>query len=164
MTRVALCLAEGLAWTLLGLLIAWLCLPADWLTANHQPFARKWDGGCSGWTQALSIQYVLVELWHWWGYCTIAFILLRLHPALKTVWSAKPTLLLMFLFIVGCGIGHLAEAYTVFNPIYPRLVAYKWINAAVGYTAAVMIAFSLVMTFKQIEEKRKRLDVLEKNR
>lgn len=157
-SKVAYCLLEGGLWTVVGIVICCLALPANWNQQNASSFARRWDGTCAGWDRAMAVEYIIVELWHWWGYCTIAFVLLRLHPVIKSVWSAKLTLTLMFLFILGCGVGHLLEAYSVLHPIYRHLIYYKWVNASVGYAAAVFIAISLVLTFSKISKARAKLE------
>jgi len=148
-------LLEGLFWSALGLVLVAVAL---WALPHNQEFASRWRGSCTGWTPFYAAQYIVVEAIHWVSYCTIAIVLLRLHPILKRVAAAKITLALMFLFILGCGLGHLAEVFCIVNPYYRQLIAFKYGNGVLGYAAAVFIAYSLHAAFQTVRVERAKLE------
>lgn len=80
-------------------------------------FASRWTGACSGWTKELVLAHVAVDLCIWLAYMTIPLFLIRIVRNRKDI----PFNLMFFLFalfIVGCGLTHLAGAITSFFPYY----------------------------------------------
>ena len=151
-------LMEGTLWTLAvgGLLFATLLL--DW---RELAFARRWGGGCGGWTNGLAMFHLCGMLAHWWAYTTAAFVILRLHPILEGVPEARIAVYLMVAFIFGCGVTHLLDAYTMFNPVYRQTGVFLFLNSIVSVLGAIFIAKALVRTFAVVAMKRKRAERLE---
>lgn len=152
---------EGTFWsTALGMTLFAIPLPAWWLF-DTEPFARRWDGGCSGWTQDLAILHMTGDLLQWWAYVTISFVVARLHPIMWEVPSAPVAVLFMILFIFGCGLTHLFNAYSVLYPVYRATGTFLVINGVVSVLAAIAVAHALVSAFAMVAKKDARLEELE---
>ena len=156
---------EGLLITLFGIAVCFFLLPqnAFIIDANCHlnGFARRWDGSCSGWTQGEALFHVIGDLLHWWAYATAAMVILRLHPIMAKVPSSRAAVYLMVAFIFGCGITHLFEAYTTFNPVYIFQGWFKLVNGIVSIIGAYFIAHALVRAFAEVMKRRKQLEEFE---
>ena len=169
MKRFWLAILEGTTWTLIGVLVCWLCLPTGWYNPMKTggsglfgaDFARRWDGGCRGWTRGLATVHIVGDLMHWWAYTTASFILLRLHPIMDKIKGSRMAVYTMCLFIFGCGITHLWDAYASIYPVYRAFGWLKICNGMVSIAGAVLIAYTLVQVFAVVTAKRKRLEALE---
>ena len=162
-TRVLRAVLEGIFWSVAGAVVLWLCVPvapvAGGLFSNA--FASRWNGGCNGWTKPLATLHVVGDLLTWTAYVTIAIVVMRLHPILRRVRSAKATVTLIVLVFTSCGATHLIDAYATFNPIYVAFGWFKMIAAVIGLTGACFIAHDLVVAFDKVEVDRRRLAELE---
>ena len=164
-------LLEGTAWSTLGALglfstLAFVdrkfaCVGQSTGGLFDADFASRWDGTCTGWTHGLCLLHMAGNLLTWWAYVTIAIVIMRLHPILHSVWSAKYTVVLMVSVFVTCGATHLIQAYTTLNPVYRIAGWFNLFAGLVGLTGAVLIAHSLVHAFARVTVERKRLRELE---
>ena len=144
----------GILVSVAGIIAAWLLLPArafdgPWVGAVHDgllkdDFARRWDGGCAGWTRALATWAIVGNCCLWIAYVCIAFYLARLHPIPAYVKTAKAMVVGVFVIFLGCGLGHLLWAYATFHPVYVLAVAEDFLNGVVSLVGAVLIGLSLV--------------------
>ena len=144
----------GLLVSVLGVLVAWLLLPArtfdgPWTGAVHDgplrdDFARRWDGACAGWSRPLALWSVAGNLLLWNSYVLIAFYLARLHPIPAYVKTARAMVVGVFLVFFLCALGHLFTAYTTLHPVYVLAVAEDALNGVVSNVAAVLVGLSLV--------------------
>ena len=154
---------EGWAWSMIGATVLWFAMPDSpddgWLFNNQ--FASRWEGGCGGWTNSLAMAHVIGDLLTWTAYVTIGIVMLRLHPIIRRLKTARITVSLIVTVFVTCGATHLLDAYATFNPIYVATGMFKNIAAVVGLFGAVFVAHNLVTAFAQHETDRKRLSELE---
>ena len=169
--RVWLAIFEGTFWAGAVAFILWLTLPEGFLGVLplgekdglfSADFGRRWDGGCDGWTKTWATIHLASDLLLWWAYVTISFVLMRLHPILKSVPTAKLTLVLMCSLFICCGGTHLLDAYTTFYPIYRVSGLFRITTAVVSMLGAVFIAYSLVAAFAKVMAQRQRTEQLEK--
>lgn len=87
-------LIEGLVLAALGVAVAFVLLmvagPEDcfaWRPAGDE-FARRWGGGCTGWTKPVALLHVVAGLMHWTAYVGTSRVVWRLHPVVRyTKWS-----------------------------------------------------------------------------
>lgn len=157
--KVTAAAIEGMFYALVGIVIAWLLLPSGWLEHNPSTkFARRWDGGCTGWTKSLALLDCLHNLGFWCIYVTIPTALYRLHPTPDRIRGSRTTLKLMVAFISGCGSKHLMDAYCVFNPIYPTAISWGWIVVAISAVAMRFICFSLAEVAVVVRGDREELE------
>ena len=162
--RIFKAIMEGLIWSLIGIGVLWLTLPADYLEVNPQlgTFVRRWDGTCDGWNKSLALRHVIGDLATWSAYVVIAIVMLRLHPILKRIPSAKITVPLIVLVFSTCGATHLFEAYATFNPIYELTGWFKIFAACIGLAGSVYVAHNLVVAFDVAHKDKARLEELER--
>jgi hypothetical protein len=153
-------LAEGTGYSLMGLAVV-VCLiwfQPGWVDAN---FARRWDGSCGGWTNDEVLRHVAGNVLHWWSYVTIAFVIWRLHPPMRTVPYSSVTLFLTGLFVIGCGLGHLSGIMTAFWPAYRLEGSWLLINGVISSVATVFVAFSLTKAFDVVFQRRAKVAEME---
>ena len=155
----------GFLTSAIGVLVAWLLLPLGAMDASimcaPDGFARRWDGSCAGWTEGLAVKHLVGDLLHWWAYTTMAVVIAWHHPILKGDWKSWVTVNLTSIFIFGCGLTHLIEAYTVFNPMYIAQAGFKIANGVVSVAAMFFVIHGLLRSVALYE---KRLAELEKHR
>ena len=164
MRKIIGVLAEGAAWSAFAIAILWFMLPNDQGVRDgffRNDFARRWDGGCAGWTPSLATIHGLGDLLIWTDYVIIAIVIRRLHPIVRKIKTAWITVSLIVLVFVTCGATHLFEAYTIFDPVYVATGWFKVITAIVGLFGSVFIAHNLIITFDEHAKDRARLKVLE---
>lgn len=159
--RIVGAIAEGLLWSLLGALL-WL-LPTTPVSEGlfRNDFASQWTGGCTGWTRPLAALHITGSAITWVAYVLIGTVVFRLHPISKKVYTARIMVPVVSAVLVTCGLVHLLEAYTVFNPIYVASAWFKTFVAAVSLTGAVLVSQTLVTVFDAAVKQRRRLVELE---
>ena len=82
-----------------------------------QSFASRWTGACSGWTKELVIAHVLADILIFIAYMTIPILLIKIIKKRKDMPFG--VFFFMFaIFIIGCGLTHLMNVITSFNPYY----------------------------------------------
>jgi hypothetical protein len=123
-------------------------------------FARRYNGGCSGWTYELTLASTVTEVVSWYAYMIIAFVLIRLHPIHVKMRGSKFTVLMIFWLFILCGMTHLLTAYTNLHPTYNLLIFIKAVNAAVSLAAGMRIAWALIHAFKIIGRSRERAEAV----
>ncbi len=160
-TRIVRAVLEGLAWSLLGLLL-WVApiapIPAG-LFRND--FASQWTGACTGWTKPLAVLHIAGSGITWAAYVLIGIVVFRLHPISKKVQTARIMVPMVSAVLVTCGAVHLLEAYTIFNPIYVASAWFKLLVAVVSLTGAALVSQTLVTVFDAAVKQRRRLIELE---
>lgn len=124
-------------------------------------FASRWDGGCNGWTRDRAWLCLLEESLHFLAYNLIAFSVLYQHPIIRDVPQSRLTMGLMFGFILGCGFGHLLDAYAVVHPIYDVVLLFDLVNGLVSLAAAWQINLAFLGLIQRYLEKRRRLEELQ---
>lgn len=136
----------------MGILIAYLCLP-DWVwpqadrhVCEGGGFARRWDGSCHGWTRELALTHIVGDLMHWIAYCSVSYVIARWHPVSRQKVTSRITITLVAVFVFGCGLAHLVEAYTVFNPIYELQSKIKIANGIISLIDLPLILYGLLFT------------------
>jgi len=145
-----------------GILIArsWLPDGAFHIDPDHVckagEFARRWDGSCHGWNKELATANVIGSLKHWVAYCVMAFVVAVRHPIIKRDWVSHVTVYLTAAFIFGCGITHLIDAYTVFNPVYIFQTDFLNWNGNISLLSMPFVIYGLLRSVKiAVERKRK---------
>lgn len=159
--RIVRAIMEGLLWSLLGLLL-WL-LPTTPITEGffRNDFASQWTGACTGWTKPLAMLHIIGSWITWSAYVLIGIVVFRLHPISKKVQTAKIMVPAVSAVLVTCGVVHLFDAYTIFNPIYVASAWFKLFVAGVSLTGAVLVSQTLVTVFDAAVKERRRLAELE---
>ena len=150
--------AEATLYFFAGLL---LCF-CHYIVFGQAPgFVSRWSGGCAGWTHPLVVANTVGNLVYWWTFDAWAVTILRCHPVTtRTPW-AKPTVALMGIATLACGVTHLLGAYTNFNPSYAMATDYLCLTAAVGAVSVFFVAAGLLRVFTQVQRAKDRLEELE---
>lgn len=169
MIRTVKAISEGVAWAMLAVGLLWLTLPSDILSAPPRPmsglfynhFARRWGGGCTGWTNDVAVFSLVNDLLLWNAYVVVALVMWRLHPLIRRAPTMRISLPLICLVFLTCGGTHLVSAYTVLNPVYVFDGVFKTFAGAIGIFCAVYISNDLVAVYDNIERERRRLKFLE---
>lgn len=169
MMRTVKAISEGVFWAALAVVLLWMTLPSDILRAPPQPmsglfynhFARRWGGGCTGWTNDVAVFSLVNDLLLWHAYVVVALVMWRLHPLIRRAPTMRVSLPLICLVFLTCGGTHLFSAYTVLNPIYVFDGVFKTLAGTIGIFCAVYISNDLVAVYDKIEEERRRLKFLE---
>jgi hypothetical protein len=159
--RVFRTVLEGIALSLLGLL---LWLPGREPVSEgffRNNFASQWLGLCTGWTKPLAFLYVAGSWLTWTAYVLIGYVVFRLHPISSRVRLARVMVPVVSAILVSCGSVHLVEAYAIFNPIFIALGTLKLVVAAVSLLGTVLVAQALVAVFDVAIAERRRLAELE---
>lgn len=120
-------------------------------------FARRWDGGCNGWTNELARVHVWGDLLHWIAYCTMAYVIIRRHPIIKNDWVSFITVYLTGAFILGCGFTHLFDAYSTLDPAYVFQGWFKVCNGIVSISAEFFVVYGLLRAVKIARDRERRL-------
>ncbi len=159
---------EGWFWATAIVLLLYVLMPAGAWTHDWQPttfsgllrddFARRFDGGCSGWSQDLAIRMAVAEVVSWYAYVTIAFVLYRLHPAPRYLKHTKLTIVAIYWLFIFCGSTHLMTAYCCFHPVYNMSVLLIYLNTLAAYLGAFRIAYSLAFAFMIMKRTKQRVD------
>jgi hypothetical protein len=152
--KLALVAAEATAYFVLGI---GLCI-AHYTWGEHvEEFAKRWDGGCTGWTNTLVLMNVTGNLLLWWAYTMIGTTINRLHPVVIRLRDSIWTMRLVTAFIIGCGATHLVAAYVNFNPVYRFEARLLTVVAGISDVAAFFVAAGLIRVFKHVLADRARL-------
>ena len=152
--------AEGLAWSIAGILALMALLLCDLSTDSglfRDNFARRADGGCSGWTPDVLALHLIGDLLTWTAYILIAVAMVRLHPIMRRVPSSRITVPLIVLIFSTCGATHLFHAFAAFRPVYVATGTFKLFAGLVGTVGACFIAHNLVTAFALVTLERERL-------
>lgn len=156
----------------LGVVVAWLLLPKDafdkvppvveagFLRNN---FARRWGGGCNGWTTDVAIWHLAGQLATWYAYSIASFAILIGHPMSIKNKVLAAAITLTGLFIFTCGLTHLVSAYAMFNPVYVIDGASISLNGAVSLPGAVLICYALEKSRRIAASRARRLEELERD-
>lgn len=108
-------------------------------------FASRWTGQCTGWTQQLAAAHVIADIFIWLAYMTIPIALVRIARLRRDI-PFNSFFFLFAVFIVGCGLTHLAGAITTFAPYY---YVDFWVKAVTA-VASVGTAWMFWMAFPRI--------------
>lgn len=167
--RTAKVISEGVFWATAAIVLLWLTLPSDILRVPPPPmsglfynhFARRWGGGCTGWTNDVAVFSLVNDLLLWNAYVVVALVMWRLHPLIRRAPTMRISLPLICLVFLTCGGTHLFSAYTVLNPVYVFDGVFKTLAGTIGIFCAVYISNDLVAVYDAIERERRRLKFLE---
>ena len=159
----------GLAWSAAGVAAAFLTMPSGVFDHFDQAedglfrtdFARRWGGGCAGWTTSISLMHVIADCLTWSAYVVIAVVIARLHPIMQRLPSSKATVPLIVFIFSTCGAVHLGDAYTTFVPMYVAFGCFKFFAAIIGLVGAFYISHNLVSAFAIVTKEKQRLSELE---
>ena len=141
-TKIAKIILEGSIYSIIvTLLLCLIFFTTNIFDTNPNPeFARKWDGGCTGWTSYLAAHEMISNWLLWYAYCNISVIIYRLHP--------RPMDNITFHALVGvfifCGMKHLVDAITVLNPIYEQSILFGYAVSIVSIICMFGAARSLI--------------------
>lgn len=150
----------GLLHSLIAIFILMIFLPMDWISHNPYPdFARRWDGGCTGWSRNLAIWDIGENILLWITYCIMGNVLYRLHPLPRLGdHNTALTLFMICSFIIGCGFKHLLDAFTIIYPNYYLSIAAGYILSFLSLASLYHISKALIEANKNVLENRKTLE------
>lgn len=110
-----------------------------------QSFASRWNGTCNGWTRELAIAHITTDVLIWLSYMAIPILLIKLIKVRKDL-PFNFFISLFAIFIISCGLTHLAAVITSFYPLYYMDF---WIKA-IAAVASVGTACLLWKSYPQI--------------
>lgn len=163
-------LRYGFGVATLGVFVAWIFLPPNYLTETppitarglfRNDFARRWGGGCNGWTTGVATWHVVGHALTWYAYSIAAFAILVGHPLSIRNQVLRGAIVFTGCFIQTCGATHLIAAYAVFNPIYIAEGIALSVNGGVSVVGSILICYALEMSRRIASAKNKRLAELE---
>ncbi len=154
--KAMIAVIEGLVLSTVIVFVMFMLLPDEVFERNpSEIYARRYGGGCSGWTTTMACLDIAQNLGLWYCYCTIAVVLNQSHPLpLKEEPMALLTLRLIVAFIVGCGFKHLVDAYTDLHPVYPTSICVGFGVGIVSAAALWTIACALETAKDRIQKTR----------
>lgn len=162
--NTALVIFMGTMISLIMILVVYYTLPSGALEVNENVMcgvndmfngvSRKWDGTCAGWTNEMARSYVYHNLKFFLAYNIISVMILARHPIQwNKPWSVGATFL-SAAFVFTCGLAHLFDVYTVFNPIYEIQIAYLFGSSWVSIIASAFVVYGLETNNRHMEKKR----------
>lgn len=109
-----------------------------------------------------ALRYVIAQLLYWWAYSVISLTIWQRHPIIKWDRTSIITVYLTGAFVFGCGLGHLIEAYSVFDPVYDFLTLFLLLSSVVSCAATVFVVSGLIRATMITAKRRKELESFKK--
>lgn len=164
--RLAAAMAAGYG-IALGMVLIGVALlpPGSFAWDSHDSstgIARRWGGGCGGWTPTLAVLHLVGDLMQWFGYVVISLSIIRLHPMVAAVRYSSFTVPLIIAVFLFCGGTHLFDAYAMFHSVYWLEGWYKILAGIVALAGSFFIAHNLVSSFARVAEKKRYVEQLER--
>ena len=117
-------------------------------------FAVRWTGSCTGWTRELNFETLIGDLLHWHAYCTIAIFIALYHPTKGYSITSQVAIFGTSLFVLGCGMTHLIDAYTLFDPQYQFRAWFMIANGIISEYSVAFVLWALLRTQALKENKQ----------
>ena len=121
-------------------------------------FARRADGGCSGWTSSLTWRHMVGDVMIYYSYIIIAITIIRRHPIVHRIPSSRFTVLLITTIFTTCAMTHLFDAIANFYPVYRPIGDFKIFTGIIGLVGGTLICHNLVSVFDVVRVDKAKMD------